>query len=77
MLISLGMAVLCRIHLQLLFSNFAQALVVGTVGVVADPWLTSAYATERAATRRRSLACYLSFGSLSASSPVAPEAFLG
>lgn len=71
------MVVLCRIHLQLVFSSFAQALVVGTIGLVANPGLTSVYAIERALTQRCSLVCHLSFGPLPIFSPVVPEAFLG
>ena len=55
--LSLDMVVLCRIHVQLVFFSFAQAVVVGTIGVVANPWLTSVYATERAPIQRCSLAC--------------------
>lgn len=40
-----------RMHVQLVFYRFPQALVVGTRGVVANPGLTSVYAIGRAPIR--------------------------
>lgn len=43
--------------MQFLFSRSPQTVVVGTLGVVADPGLTSVYAIGRAPTQRCSLGC--------------------
>lgn len=56
-MLGLDIVVPCRINVQLVFSSSAQAVVVSTVGVVANPGLSSVCAVERAPTQRCSLAC--------------------